>query len=76
MVAGIVIWGLAAITAAALAGFVAGWKNRDYSYWMAWCFLVPPLLLWLIFMPKRQGPRPKRPSLDDLDRIEQRDLTL
>lgn len=76
MVAGIVIWGLAAITAAALAGFVAGWKNRDYSYWMAWCFLVPPLLLWLIFMPKRQGPRPRRPSLDDLDRVEQRDLTL
>lgn len=74
MVTVIVIWGLAAITAAALAGFVAGWKNRDYSFWMAWCFLVPPLLLWLLLMPKKQGPRPRRPSLDELDRIENRDI--
>ncbi len=74
MVAGIVIWGLSAIVAAALAGFVAGWKNRDYSYWMAWCFLVPPLVLWLILMPCKQGQRPRRPSLDELDRIEHRDL--
>jgi len=74
MVVGIVIWGLAAMSAAALAGFVAGWKNRDYSFWMAWCFLVPPLLIWLFFMPKRQGPRPRRPSLDEIDRIEHRDL--
>jgi hypothetical protein len=41
---------------------------------MAWCFLLPPLLLWLVVMPRRQGPRPKRPSLDDIDRIESRDL--
>jgi hypothetical protein len=74
MVTVIVIWGLAAITAAALAGFAAGWKNRDYSYWMAWSFLFPPLLLWLVLMPKKQGPRPRRPSLDELDRIENRDL--
>ena len=71
----IVFWGLAAIVAAALAGFLAGWKNRDYSFWMAWCFLLPPLVLWLAVMPKKQGPRPRRPSLDELDRIEQRDLT-
>jgi hypothetical protein len=76
MMTGVVIWGLAAITASALAGFLAGWKNRDYSYWMAWCFILPPLLIWLLFMPKRQGPRPKRPSLDELDRIEQRDSVL
>jgi hypothetical protein len=74
MMAGIVIWGLAAMVASALAGLVAGWKNRDYSFWMAWCFLLPPLLLWLVVMPRRQGPRPKRPSLDDIDRIESRDL--
>jgi 4-amino-4-deoxy-L-arabinose transferase-like glycosyltransferase len=73
MMTGIVIYGLAAILAAALAGFIAGWKNRDYSFWMAWCFIVPPLVLWLLLMPKRQGPRPRRPSLDDLDRAEQRD---
>jgi hypothetical protein len=74
MMTGIVIWGLAAMVASALAGLVAGWKNRDYSFWMAWCFLLPPLLLWLVVMPRRQGPRPKRPSLDDIDRIESRDL--
>lgn len=76
MVTGIVIWGLAALTASALAGFFAGWKNRDYSFWMAWCFLVPPLVLWLLLMPKRAGTRPRRPSLDEIDRVEQRDLTL
>lgn len=57
MVTVIVIWGLAAMLAAALAGFVAGWKNRDYSFWMAWCFVVPPLLLWLIVMKRKAGPR-------------------
>lgn len=70
----IVMWGLAAIAAAAVAGFAAGWKNRDYSFWMAWCFIFPPLVLWLLLMPKKQGPRPRRPSLDEIDRIEQRDL--
>lgn len=75
MPAYIVIWGLAAIAAASLAGFAAGWKNRDYSFWMAWCFLFPPLILWLLLMPKKQGIRPRRPSLDELDRAEHRDLT-
>ena len=74
MMTGIVIWGLAAIVAAVLAGFVAGWKNRDYSFWMAWCFLFPPLVLWLILMPRKQGRRPRRPTLDEIDRVEGRDL--
>jgi membrane protease YdiL (CAAX protease family) len=74
MIAGIVIWGLAALSASVLAGFLAGWKNRDYSFWMAWCFLVPPLVVWLLLMPRRTGPRPRRPSLDQLDRMEERDL--
>jgi hypothetical protein len=64
----IVIWGLTAITASALAGLIAGWKNRDYSYWMAWSFLLPPLVLWLLLMPKNLGPRPRQPKLDTLDR--------
>jgi hypothetical protein len=51
-----------------LAGLVAGWKNRDYSFWMAWCFVVPPLLLWLFVMPKFKGSRPRRPTLDALER--------
>jgi hypothetical protein len=63
----VAIWGLTAISAAMIAGALAGIKNRDYSYWMGWCALVPPLVLFLAFLPKRQGPRPRRPSLDDED---------
>jgi membrane protein DedA with SNARE-associated domain len=68
MIHGIVIWGVIAVSASMLAGLVAGWKNRDYSFWMAWCFVVPPLLLWLFVMPKFKGPRPRRPTLDALER--------
>lgn len=63
----IVIWGLTAISAAVLAGILAGVKNRDYSFWIAWCFIVPPLLLILLMMPRHMGPRPRRPSLDEHD---------
>lgn len=66
---GIVIWGLMALSAAALAGLLAGIKNRDYSFWMAWCFLVPPLVIVLLFLPRRPGPRPRRPSLDEEDKL-------
>lgn len=65
----IVIWGAVALVSAILSGLLAGWKNRDYSFWMAWGFLIPilpPLLLAL--MPRRQGERPRRPSLDEDDR--------
>jgi len=65
---GIVIWGLIAIASGVLGAIFAGWKNRDVSAWTAWCFLVPPLAIWLLLMPKRQGPRPRRPSLDEEDR--------
>ena len=51
-----VIWGISAVAAAALAAVFAGQKNRDYSYWIAWCFLFPPLVIWLMLMPKQQGP--------------------
>lgn len=63
-----VIWGISAVVAAALAAVFAGQKNRDYSYWIAWCFLFPPLVVWLMLMPKREGPRPRQPSLDSTDR--------
>ena len=59
---------------AVVGGMVAGMKNRDYSFWMAWCFLFPPLVLWLILMPRKQGARPRRPTLDEIDRVEGRDL--
>ena len=66
---GIVIWGLVALVSAILSGLFAGWKNRDYSFWMAWGFLIPLVVpLLLLLLPRRQGPRPTRPSLDDEDR--------
>lgn len=64
----IVIWGASAVAAAALAAVFAGHKNRDYSYWIAWCFLFPPLVLVLMLLPKHVGTRPRQPRLDDLDR--------
>jgi hypothetical protein len=64
----IVIWGAVAVSASVLAVILAGYKNRDYSYWVAWSFLVPPAVVWLLFMPKNKGPRPRQPRLDDLDR--------
>jgi hypothetical protein len=64
----IVIWGAIAVSASVLAVILAGYKNRDYSYWVAWSFLVPPAVVWLLFMPKNKGPRPRQPRLDDLDR--------
>ena len=66
----VAIWGSLAIGAMLLAGILAAWKNHDYSSWMAWAFLVPPAVLLFLFMPRRQGARPRQPSLDDLDRLD------
>lgn len=66
----IVIWGFAALVAAALAGIIAGVKNRDHSFWMAWSFVLPPMVLLLAVMPKREGARPRRPAIDHDDHID------
>lgn len=63
----IVVWGIFAIAAAALAGVLAGVKNRDYSFWIAWSFVFPPLVLVLALMPKLKGQRPRRTTLDEED---------
>lgn len=63
----IAIWGFVALVAAALAGIIAGVKNRDHSFWMAWSFLLPPMVLVLAVLPSRPGPRPTRPALDSED---------
>jgi hypothetical protein len=68
LVRGIAIWGLVALGSAAIAGILAGVKNRDYSFWIAWSFLLPPLLLWLLLLPRRDGQRPRQPSLDEQER--------
>ena len=62
----IVIWGLTAFVAAVLAGILAGVKRRDWSFWVATCFLVPPLVLFLALLPAYTV-RPKRRSLDEED---------
>jgi hypothetical protein len=63
----IVIWGLIAIASAIVAGLVAGAKRRDFSFWAAWSFLFPPMLLLLLLMPSNKGPRPRRPGIDELE---------
>ena len=64
----IVAWGAVAIAAAAIAGILAGYKNRDYSFWMAWSFIFPPMVLFLLLLPNYIGERPRRPKLDEDDR--------
>lgn len=68
IVRGIVIWGLTALGSAAIGGVLAGIKNRDYSFWIAWCFLLPPLVLYLLLLPRYQGQRPRKPTLDEQER--------
>jgi hypothetical protein len=62
------IWGIAALGGAAIAGILASIKNRDYSVWMGWGFIFPPVLIYYALLPRRQGPRPRQPTLDELDR--------
>jgi hypothetical protein len=63
----IVVWGFLAIASAALAGVLAGIKNRDYSSWMGWTFVFPPLLLVLALLPTYKGRRPRPATLDEED---------
>lgn len=71
MVQGVVIWGVSAILAALAAAVLAGIKNRDYSAWVAWCFLIPPLVLVLALLPRYQGRRPRQRTLDEEDAADQ-----
>ncbi len=71
-VAMIVLWAAVAVVTAVLAGILAGWKNRDYSFWVSLTFLLPPLVLVILLLPRRAGPRPRPPTLDELDASEGR----
>lgn len=53
-----------------LGGVLAGLKNRDYSYWIAWTFLLPPSLIVLALLPTVKGHRPRRITLDEEDARE------
>lgn len=70
----IAIWGLVSILAAFAAGVMAGIKRRDHSSWAAWCFVFPPLLIWLALLPKNLGVRPRQPSMDEDDEREGRSI--
>lgn len=68
----IAIWGIVSIVSCLLAGLLAATKNRDHSSWMGWTFVLPPLVLVLLFLPRNPGPPPRRPTVDE---EEQRSLT-
>ena len=74
MVKVIAFWGVTAILSAVLAGIVAGLKRRDHSFWAAWSFLFPPMLLILLCLRTNRGPRPRRRAADDLEAEEGRFL--
>lgn len=67
----IAIWGLVSLVCAIAGGFLATAKNRDYSFWAAWSFILPPMLLLLLVMPRNPGPKPRRPTLDEEDRANE-----
>lgn len=67
-VAFITFVGMIMIVSAVAGGALAGYKNRDYSFWIAWTFLFPPSILVLAVLPKLKGPRPRRPSLAEQER--------
>lgn len=68
MVKVIAIWGTVAVASALLALIVAGMKRRDHSFWAAWSFMFPPMLLVLLVMPANKGERPRRLSIDEEER--------
>lgn len=72
MVRGIVIWGVVALVAAIASGILAMTKNRDVSAWSAWGFLLPPVVLIFLLVPKHLGPRTRRRTLDEEDAAQAR----
>ena len=63
----IVAIGVTMIVSAIIAAVLAGMKNRDISFWVAWSFLFPPMVIALAFMPRLTGRRPRRTTLDEED---------
>jgi len=66
----IVVWGAVALLAGVAGAIVAGQKNRDASYWGAWCFLLPPLVFALLALPRLEQAASRRPTLDEDDDID------
>ncbi len=64
----VLIAGISMILSAFFGALIANMKNRSSDKWGFACFMFPPLLLLLIFMPKCSAqPRRKKISQNDLD---------
>ncbi|NJO23487.1 MAG: hypothetical protein HC868_11800 [Sphingomonadales bacterium] len=63
-----VIWAAVATLSAIACGFVANAKNRNASMWAAWGFVLPPVLVVLLLLPRNRGLRPVTPTFDEEDR--------
>jgi hypothetical protein len=66
----IAIWGIAAVVSGLAGALLAAIKNRNWSVWSAWCFLLPPALIVLLLLPRHKGPRPRQPTSDEIDEME------
>jgi len=64
----VVIWAAVATLSAIACGFIASAKNRNASTWAAWGFLLPPVLVVLLLLPRNRGLRVLTTRLDDEDR--------
>lgn len=62
----IALWGVIALSSTVAGGIIAYVKRRDHSFWAAWCFIFPPMLIVLVMLASnRQRSVPRR--LDDED---------
>ncbi len=52
----LIIWIIVPI----LAGYLSARKKRDTSFWVFACVIFPPLVLILVFLPKRDAPPKKQ----------------
>jgi predicted MFS family arabinose efflux permease len=64
----ITVYLTSAFVAGLIAGVTAQHKRRHAGYWVVFCFLLPPLVLLLLILPKGHGSHYYGdPSSDSLD---------
>lgn len=66
----VVIIGIVCLMSAAIGGVTAKFKRRGADVWAFACFIFPPLLLILMFLPKntepQQQPKLSKKELEDV----------